>query len=83
MKLLLFFSYLYEYGLPSHIRTDKGGENINVALFFLMHPLCGPGLGTVLLEQVHTTNVSKDCGGRYMMGWLVFIMSCFIIQKLC
>lgn len=31
------------FGLPSHVQSDKGLENIEVARFMLEHPLRGPG----------------------------------------
>ena len=68
MTVLQQFQTVHEYGLPSRIRTDKGGENVDIAMFLCI--LCvGPVVVVQsLLERVHTMNVLKDCGGMYMMG---------------
>ena len=41
----LFRNAVHTSGLPSRVRSDKGGENADVAWLMLSHPLRGPGRG--------------------------------------
>ena len=46
--------------IPSRIRCDAGGENVEVSQFLLMHPLRGPGRGTDIVgKSVHNQWIER------------------------
>lgn len=46
--LRCFCEAIAAYGLPTRVRSDKGGENVYVEAYMANHPDCGPGRGSMI-----------------------------------
>ena len=44
-----FLGAVHQFGIPTRVRSDKGGENVDVAGFMLKHPQQGPRVLVPLL----------------------------------
>ena len=56
--LSLLIHAVQRFGLPSRIRTDKGGENVDVVMYMLQHRGCGRA-SAIVGRSVHNQRIER------------------------
>ena len=58
--LQLFLRAVEQYGLPSRVRSDKGGENVEISHYMLSHPRRGPGRRNMITgRSIHNQRIER------------------------
>ena len=76
-----FLEATTQYGLPSRIRCDKGGENTLLSQFMLNHPARGPGRRSCIAgKSIHNVRIERLWRDLYN-GCICYFHQLFVLLE--
>ena len=81
--LNLFHTAIETYGTPSRVRGDRGGENIDVAVWMIQHR--GPNRSSLWGQSTQNSRIERlwvDTGINFVRQWKAFFICLEDIHEL-